>query len=405
MPTAGYDLAIIGGGLVGLASAMELLARHPRLKLILLEKEPEIALHQSGHNSGVLHGGIYYAPGSLKATACVTGKARLIRFCEEHAIPYDLVGKLIVATDEDELPRLEALYQRGLDNGVPGLALVGPDALREIEPYCTGIRAIHSPETGIVDFSQVARAYAGEVLKHGGVIRTGHEVLDIRGARGRYQLVTSGGDVEAGAVVACAGLHADRIARLTGASELPRIVPFRGDYYMLRPELSDRVRGMIYPVPDPRFPFLGVHFTRRINGDVWLGPNAVLAFAREGYNRLDINLADLREALAFSGFQKLATRFWRTGMAEFYRDFSKRAFLRALQRYMPELTPADLVPGPSGVRAQALGADGALVDDFVVHRQGRALHVRNAPSPAATSSLAIADLVADQVDRALDLAT
>lgn len=403
MPTAGYDLAIIGGGLVGLATAMELLVRHPALTLVVLEKEFQVARHQSGHNSGVLHGGIYYAPGSMKATACVAGKARLIEFCAEHGIPFDLVGKLIVATSEDELPRLETLYQRGIANGVPGLRMVGPEELREIEPHCTGIRAIHSPKTGIIDFTLVARAYAQQVTARGGEIRLNHEVTDIHGARGRYLLGTSGGDVEADAIVSCAGLYADRVARLTGAPDVPRIVPFRGDYYMLRPELSDRVRGMIYPVPDPRFPFLGVHFTRRINGDVWLGPNAVLAFAREGYGRFDLNLNDLRDALSFPGFQKLATKFWRTGLEEYYRDFSKRAFLAALQRYMPDLAMADLIPGPSGVRAQALGADGALVDDFVVHQQGRALHVRNAPSPAATSSLAIADLIADRASQVMGL--
>lgn len=403
MPTAGYDLAIIGGGLVGLATAMELLVRHPALTLVVLEKESEVARHQSGHNSGVLHGGIYYAPGSMKATACVAGKARLIEFCAEHGIPFDLVGKLIVATSEDELPRLETLYQRGIANGVPGLRMVGPEELREIEPHCTGIRAIHSPKTGIIDFTLVARAYAQQVTARGGEIRLNHEVTDIHGARGRYLLGTSGGDVEADAIVSCAGLYADRVARLTGAPDVPRIVPFRGDYYMLRPELSDRVRGMIYPVPDPRFPFLGVHFTRRINGDVWLGPNAVLAFAREGYGRFDLDLNDLRDALSFPGFQKLATKFWRTGLEEYYRDFSKRAFLAALQRYMPDLAMADLIPGPSGVRAQALGADGALVDDFVVHQQGRALHVRNAPSPAATSSLAIADLIADRASQMMGL--
>lgn len=403
MPTAGYDLAIIGGGLVGLATAMELLVRHPALTLVVLEKESQVARHQSGHNSGVLHGGIYYAPGSMKATACVAGKARLIEFCAEHGIPFDLVGKLIVATSEDELPRLETLYQRGIANGVPGLRMVGPEELREIEPHCTGIRAIHSPKTGIIDFTLVARAYAQQVTARGGEIRLNHEVTDIRSARGRYLLGTSGGDVEADAIVSCAGLYADRVARLTGAPDVPRIVPFRGDYYMLRPELSDRVRGMIYPVPDPRFPFLGVHFTRRINGDVWLGPNAVLAFAREGYGRFDLDLNDLRDALSFPGFQKLAAKFWRTGLEEYYRDFSKRAFLAALQRYMPDLAMADLIPGPSGVRAQALGADGALVDDFVVHQQGRALHVRNAPSPAATSSLAIADLIADRASQVMGL--
>lgn len=383
---------------------MELLRRHPSLRLVLLEKEADIAQHQSGHNSGVLHSGIYYAPGSLKATACVAGKERLIAYCEDHGITYDLCGKVIVATDEEELPRLDALYQRGLANGVPGLELIGPERLRELEPHCVGIKALYSPRTGIVDFRQVARAYARDVEARGGEIRVNHEVTAIAERRGRYALTTPVGEFEAGAVVSCAGLYADRVARLTGAPAVPQIVPFRGDYYLLRPEKSDLVNGMIYPVPDPRFPFLGVHFTRRLNGDVWLGPNAVLAFAREGYGRFDVNPGDLAEALAYPGFQKLAAKYWRTGLDEFYRDYSKRAFLQALQRYLPALTLDDLVPGPSGVRAQALGADGALVDDFIVNHQGRTLHVRNAPSPAATSSLAIATLIADTADQALALA-
>ncbi len=393
-----YDLAIIGGGIVGLATAMELQERDPSLRLAVLEKEQQIARHQTGHNSGVIHSGIYYAPGSLKAKACVAGKEKLIRFCREHGIVYDLCGKVIVATDEEELPRLEALYQRGLANGVPGLELIGPERLREIEPHCAGIKALYSPTTGIVDFGQVARKYAEIVAARGGAILTDHEVTGIDREDGRYRLATPAGTVEARAVISCAGLHSDRVAALSGAPDLPRIVPFRGDYYVLKPERSGLVNGMIYPVPDPRFPFLGVHFTRRLDGDIWLGPNAVLAFAREGYGRLDVNPRDLWETLRFRGFRTLAVKFWRTGLEEMYRDFSKRAFLKALQRYMPGLTLADMVPGPSGVRAQALGEDGTLVDDFVVDHRGDTLHVRNAPSPAATSSLAIAELIADAAE-------
>ena len=403
-PKGGWDLAIIGGGIVGLASARELLIRHPELRLVVLEKEDGIARHQSGHNSGVIHSGIYYAPGSLKAKACVAGKEKLLRFCDERGITYDLCGKVIVALDEEELPRLETLYQRGLANGVPGLELIGPERLREIEPDAVGIKALYSPTTGIIDFTQVAQAYADDVEARGGEIKLNHEVTAIEEHGGPYLLFTPSATIEARYVISCAGLHSDRVATMTGAPPTPKIVPFRGDYYLLHPEKGDRLRGMIYPVPDPRFPFLGVHFTRRLNGEVWLGPNAVLAFAREGYGRLTTSPGDLLESLAYSGFRSLALKFWRTGLAEMYRDYSKGAFLKELQRYMPDLTMDDLLPGPSGVRAQALAEDGTLVDDFVVNHNGNALHVRNAPSPAATSSLAIAAMVADTADRAFGLA-
>jgi L-2-hydroxyglutarate oxidase LhgO len=382
---------------------MELLARYPSLHLVILEKEHALAQHQTGHNSGVIHSGIYYVPGSLKAQACVTGKAKLIRFCDKHAIPYDLCGKVIVATHQEELPRLETLYQRGVTNGVPGLELIGPERLREIEPCAVGIKALYSPTTGIVDFGQVAAAYAHEVTARGGEILVDHEVTAIEQWSAGYRLVTPSTAVETRYVISCAGLHADRVARMSGTPGTPQIVPFRGDYYILRPQRAEMVRGMIYPVPDPRFPFLGVHFTRRMNGDIWLGPNAVLAFAREGYRLRDVNLRDLWETLRYGGFRKLALKYWRTGLDEMYRDVSKRAFLKALQRYMPDLRPADLLPGPSGVRAQALAPDGALVDDFVVNHQGGTLHVRNAPSPAATSSLAIAELIADKAGEAFAL--
>ena len=404
MPEARWDLAIIGGGIVGLASARELLIRHPELRLAILEKESAIGQHQTGHNSGVIHSGIYYAPGSLKAKACVAGKEKLLRFCDERGITYDLCGKVIVALDEEELPRLETLYQRGLANGVPGLEMIGPERLREIEPDAVGIKALYSPATGIIDFTQVARAYADDVEARGGEIKLNHEVTAIEEHGGPYLLFTPSDTIEARYVISCAGLHSDRVATMTGAPPTPKIVPFRGDYYLLHPEKGDRLRGMIYPVPDPRFPFLGVHFTRRLNGEVWLGPNAVLAFAREGYGRLSTSPGDLIESLAYPGFRSLALKFWRTGLAEMYRDYSKGAFLKELQRYMPDLTLDDLLPGPSGVRAQALAEDGTLVDDFVVNHNGNALHVRNAPSPAATSSLAIAEMVADTADRAFGLA-
>ena len=398
-----FDIAIVGAGIVGLATARELLTRRPGLRVGVLDKEPAIAQHQTGHNSGVIHAGVYYAPGSLKARACVAGKAKLIRFCEEHRIPYELCGKVIVATEESELPRLHELYKRGQANGVPGLELIGPRRLRELEPHVEGIQALYSPTTGIVDFGRVAHAYADEVQARGGTILTGHEVIAITQRDGLRQLVTPVGTIEARVVITCAGVYADRVARLTGAPESPKIVPFRGDYYVLRPERAGMVRSLIYPVPDPRFPFLGVHFTRRIDGSVWLGPNAVLAFSREGYRFRDVNFRDLKETLSFPGFRKLARRYWRTGGAEMYRDLSKRSFLKELQRYMPDLRPDDLLPGPSGVRAQALAPDGSLVDDFVVDRQEGALHVRNAPSPAATSSLAIAELIADAVEETTDL--
>jgi L-2-hydroxyglutarate oxidase len=394
------DIAIIGGGIVGLAAARELLRRRPGARLVVLEKEPAIGQHQTGHNSGVIHSGIYYAPGSLKAKACVAGAAALMRYCDERGIPYERCGKVIIARNEAELGRLDELYRRGTANGVPGLEMIGPERLREIEPHAVGVRAIWSPNTGIVDYLRVAVAYAEDVQNAGGEIRTKHEVKQIERGPDGVRLTTTRGDIRARTVIACAGLYADRVAAMTGAPPNPRIVPFRGDYYVLRPERRSLVRGMIYPVPDPSFPFLGVHLTRRIGGEVWLGPNAVLAFAREGYSITDVNPRDLVQTFRFGGFRKLATKYWKTGLAEMWRDVSKRAFLASLRDYVPELELDDLLPGPSGVRAQALAEDGTLVDDFVVDHDGGVLHVRNAPSPAATSSLAIAEMIADAVDKA-----
>jgi L-2-hydroxyglutarate oxidase len=405
-----YDIAIVGAGIVGLATARELLLRKPGLRLIIVEKDVAIASQQSGHNSGVLHTGIYYAPGSLKAQACVEGHRRLMTFCEENGISYELCGKLIVALNENELPRLEDLYRRGTANGVMGLELVGPERLREIEPHAAGIKAIYSPTTGIVDFVGVAHAYARSVQERGGEIVVGRRVTTIatRGASATLIAQRSSGrevglEIEATHVITCAGLQSDQVSAFGQGKRDVRIVPFRGDYYLLRPEQRRLVRALIYPVPDPRFPFLGVHFTRRLNGEIWAGPNAVLAFAREGYGRWDLAPGDLWDALSYRGFWKMAAKYWRTGVEEMYRDYSKRAYVKELQRYLPELRADDLLPGPSGVRAQAVASDGRLVDDFLIRRGERTIHVQNAPSPAATSSLMVAGLIADQAESLFDL--
>jgi L-2-hydroxyglutarate oxidase len=396
-----YDVVVVGAGIVGLASARELLLRRPGLRLALVDKETRVGAHQTGHNSGVIHSGIYYAPGSLKARLCVTGARELYDYCEANDIPTERCGKVIVATDESELGRLEDLHERGTANGVPGLELIGPERLRELEPHCAGIRALWSPCTGIVDYSLVARGYARDVRDAGGEVHTGRALGGVRRYGDRVVLETPAGELETRRVLTCAGLQSDRVAALTGGAREPRIVPFRGDYWQLRPQARQLCRNLVYPVPDPAFPFLGVHATRRIRtGEVWLGPNAVLAFSREGYGRLDLRPRDLAGALANRGFQRLARRYWRMGAMEMWRDWSRRAYWRSVRRYLPDVELADMVPGPSGVRAQALSPSGALVDDFVVDAAGdRVLHVRNAPSPAATSSLAIGRLVADAAEK------
>jgi len=400
--TTRVDVLVVGGGIVGMAAAREILTRQPGISLAVVDKEPSVGRHQTGHNSGVIHSGIYYAPGSLKARLCTKGASLMYEFCERHGIPADPCGKLVVATTESELPALDELYRRGTANGVPGLEMVGPAGIHEHEPHCTGIRAIWSPATGIVDFSRVAEAMAGDVTGLGGVILTGHLVVGLTASAGSISVRTDRGEFTATRVLTCAGLHSDRVAMLSGAPEEPRIVPFRGDYWQLRPERRHLARNLIYPVPDPKFPFLGVHFTRRINDDaVWLGPNAVLALAREGYRRSALRPGDLTQTLRYPGFRRMARKYWRTGAAEVYRDISKRAFVAACQRFIPELAHTDVMPGPSGVRAQSVARDGGLVDDFVFNIQGSQLmHVRNAPSPAATSCLAIGQLIADEWDRA-----
>lgn len=390
-----YDLIVVGGGIVGLATSYRLLQARPHLRLAILEKEPELATNQSGHNSGVLHAGLYYVPGSLKARLCREGKQMVQEFADEHGIRYELCGKVVVALDETELERLENIRIRAEANGVEGLRQIGGEELREIEPHCLGIRALHSPRTGIIDFRQVALAIADEVRALGGEIFTSSPVTGIEERRdGDLRFTVRGADgverdVLARNGITCAGIYSDRVAAMTGDEGDERIVPFRGDYYTLTEDARHLCRSLIYPVPDPSFPFLGVHLTKRIDGQVWAGPNAVLAFSRDGYARSDIRPRDLAGALTYPGFIRLATKYLGTGLAEFWRDLSKQAFLKALQKMTPDLRGDQLIWGPSGVRAQSLKRDGKMVDDFSLAQSGRLMHVRNAPSPAATASLAI----------------
>lgn len=398
-----FDLVVIGAGIVGLATALNITQRYPRLKLCILEKEDRLAAHQTGHNSGVIHSGIYYRPGSLKAQTCMAGAKALVAFCAQHDIPYEQCGKVVVATAPEELPRLEELFRRGTANGVTGLEMVGPERLREIEPHVAGIRGLYVPTTGIIDFSRVAHTYAHIVQGRGGEIRTRHQVQKVVHMDGGLVLETTAATVRTKFLINCGGLFADRLARLTGVSPDLQIVPFRGEYYTVVPQRRGLVRNLIYPVPDPALPFLGVHFTRTISGEVEAGPNAILALAREGYKKTDVDLRDVRETLTFPGFWRMVRRYWQTGSGEMYRSFSKGAFLKALQRLLPELTANDLQPGGSGVRAQAIAPNGALVDDFVVTVSGNTLHVLNAPSPGATASLAIGRLIVEQAAQAFSL--
>lgn len=398
-----YDIAVVGGGIVGLATARELTERFPRLKVAGVEKEDGFNAHQTGRNSGVIHSGIYYKPGSLKAKLSVEGRKLAWDYCASKGIAYKQVGKLIVATDANELGRLDDLFERGRQNGVEGLEMLDAAGIAEREPHCRGIRAIWSPVTGIVDWGLVSRTYAEDAREAGAEFYLGHEVTKIARSGGVTVLSTSKGDVQARAVIACGGLYSDKLARMSGGGRDPKIVPFRGDYLVLRPEKAHLVNGNIYPVPDPEFPFLGVHFTPRMDGSIWLGPNAVLAFAREGYSFWTINPPELWDALTYPGFFKLATKYWRIGMGEMYRDLVRDAYVKALRRYIPELEPEDCLPGPAGVRAQAMTADGSLVDDFVFEGSEGVVHVRNAPSPAATSSLAIAKYIVDEAERQFGL--
>jgi L-2-hydroxyglutarate oxidase LhgO len=400
-----YDIAVVGGGIVGLATSRELLRRHPRLRLVNVEKEPAYNRHQTGRNSGVIHAGIYYKPGSLKAKLCVEGRKLALAYLDEKQIPYQMVGKLIVATEESELGRLDDLLARGRQNGIENLQILDAAQIREREPHCRGIRAIFSPVTGIVDWGRVSQSYADDARELGAAMELGSEVVGIDRVGTVNWIRTTKGTIEAKAVITCGGLYADKLGRMTGGARDPKIVPFRGDYLVLRPEKSALVKGNIYPVPDPEFPFLGVHFTPRMDGSIWLGPNAVLAFAREGYSFFDINPPELWDALTYPGFFKLASKFWKVGAGEMYRDLIRSAYVTALRRYIPDLTPGDCLPGPAGVRAQAMAPDGSLVDDFVFEGGDGVVHVRNAPSPAATSSLAIGKYVADEAERRFGLTT
>jgi L-2-hydroxyglutarate oxidase LhgO len=403
-----YDLTIIGGGIIGLATALKITEGHPRIRLLLLEKEPELALHQTGHNSGVIHSGLYYLPGSIKAQTCVAGRKALIEFCDRNRVPYEICGKTVVATSTEELPRLEELYRRGAANGLEGLELVGPERLKELEPHAIGIKALRVPETGIIEYKKVAAAYASEIRAAGGDIRTSHRVVGTIAARGEIVLQTSGGDYRTLYFINCCGLYSDVMASMMattegGSKEEHRIIPFRGEYYKLAPARHSLVRNLIYPVPDPAFPFLGVHFTRMMNGGVEAGPNAVFALAREGYRHTDVNLRDLWRTVSFKGFWVMTGKYWQTGFGELYRSLSKAAFVRALQKLLPEITETDLIPGGAGVRAQAVSASGALVDDFVIRESRRAIHVLNAPSPGATASLAIGKSIAAMAAKNFDL--
>lgn len=389
MPEERFDIVVVGGGIVGLSAAMHATQQFPQLRLIVLEKEDAVARHQSGHNSGVIHSGIYYKPGSLKARLCVEGAAAMVHFCREHGIPHEVCGKVIVATSEDEVPRLDALLERGRTNGLAGLRLLNRDQLREIEPHCGGLRGLHVPGTGITDYAAVAAKYAELIALQGGSVRTGTAVTGIAGRGGEIVVETTRGALSTRYLINCAGLQSDRVGRIAGQKPDVRIIPFRGEYYDLVPAKHALVRGLIYPVPDPQFPFLGVHFTRRIHGGVDAGPNAVLAFKREGYRRTDFDLRDAVDEFRFSGFWRMAAKHWRFGAAEFYRSFFKKAFVKALQRLLPEIEEQDLVAAGAGVRAQALRRDGSLVDDFQFVAAENMLHLYNVPSPAATASLPI----------------
>ena len=390
-----YDITIVGGGILGLATALKIGAAHSNTKLLILEKEAGLARHQTGNNSGVIHSGLYYRPGSLKAQSCVSGRKELIAFCDQHEIPYEICGKVVVATSTVELPRLDELHRRGQANGLQNLELIGPERLKELEPHASGIKGLYVPETGIVDYRKVAAAYGEKVRDANGDIRLSQRVVGLLDRGDEIILQTSGGDYRSKYLINCCGLQSDIVANMSGDSgpesneEEHRIIPFRGEYYKLTPEREHLVKNLIYPVPDPTFPFLGVHFTRMARGGVEAGPNAVFAYAREGYRHSDINLGDLWRTLSFKGFWAITAKYWQTGFGELYRSLSKKAFVRALQKLLPEIQETDLVPGGAGVRAQAVSASGALVDDFVIKQSRRAIHVLNAPSPGATASLAI----------------
>ena len=399
-----YDIAIIGGGIIGLATAMRLTQEFPRYKIVVIEKEAEVAQHQTGHNSGVIHAGIYYAPGSQKANFCSTGGALLREFCDERGIEYEMCGKLIVAINDDEVPRLEDLFKRGTANGAQGLEMVGKERLREIEPHAAGVKAIFSPNTGIIDYTKVSQAYSVEMREGGADLLTRTKVHEIARRSGMLYLMTSRGEIPARHVINCAGLHADSVARMMGVDIGVRIIPFRGEYFSLRPERANLVKGLLYPVPDPALPFLGVHFTKRISGSVEAGPNAVLALAREGYKKTNFSLTDMLGHLTYPGFWRMSKTYWKTGLQEQYRSMVKTTFVRSLQTLVPEIQMEDLHEPGAGVRAQAVDRQGRLLQDFSIAETENAIHVLNAPSPGATSSLSISRYIVDMAQKSFELA-
>lgn len=392
------DVLIIGGGIIGLASAYNLIKLYPKKSIVVLEKEPELAVHQSGRNSGVLHSGIYYRPGSLKAVNCRVGKAAMEEFCDQEGIPYRTCGKVIVAVDADEVTRLQAIYERGRANGIK-CELIGPSRLRELEPYAAGIKAIYVPETGVVDFKQVCLRLADIIKATGHQILTGVKVTTINERSGEIIVKTTDGEFFPRFIINCAGLYSDRVAAMHTRSMPVKIVPFRGEYYRLKPEAEKFCQNLIYPVPDPRFPFLGVHFTRKLSGEVKCGPNAVLALAREGYCKSEVNVWDLWESLTYPGFAKVAAKYWRLGLGEIWRSVNKEAFVTALQRLIPAVATEHLLPYPAGIRAQAVALDGRILDDFAFTENSRVVDVINAPSPGATASLSIGKTVVERLSK------
>jgi (S)-2-hydroxyglutarate dehydrogenase len=390
-----HDIIIIGGGAVGLATALQLQKRNPSLKIVILEKEQVVGNHQTGNNSNVIHSGIYYKPGSLKAKNCIGGYRMLLDFCREHDVPFNICGKVIVATAENELPLLKNIFDRGQQNGLSNLKMLNAGELKEYEPHVAGIAGIHVPQTGIVDYRLVAERYAQVFQRNGGQLKLGEKVVDIKLNNGGVEVITEKSNYSSRLLVNCAGLYSDKIAKLTSQKIDVQIIPFRGEYYKLKKEKEYLVKTLIYPVPDPNFPFLGVHFTTMPGGGVECGPNAVLAFKREGYKKSDIDLSELSETLAWPGFRKIVSRYWRTGIGEMYRSYSKAAFTKALQKLLPEIQEHDLEPGGAGVRAQACDRNGGLVDDFLIIEENNVINVCNAPSPAATSSLSIGATIAD----------
>ncbi|MBK7937544.1 MAG: L-2-hydroxyglutarate oxidase [Lewinellaceae bacterium] len=392
-----YDIIIAGGGIVGLATGLQLQRAAPKLRIAILEKENQVAIHQSSRNSGVIHSGIYYKPGSLRATNCLRGYRLLIDFCRDQGIPFDICGKIIVATLESERGQLDKIYRRGLENGLAGIRKISPEEVAGIEPHVRCIEAVLVPQAGIIDYGTVARKYAELIADKGGRIFTGHKVVAIQENPDEVMVTAGNCEFSARVFVNCGGLYSDTITRLAGEHPGVQILPFRGEFYELKPDRQHLVNNLIYPVPNPDFPFLGVHFTRMIGGGIEAGPNAVLAFGRESYSRWDLNIRELLEILAFSGFQKIARKYWRDGWAEMQRSYSKRHFVRALRRLVPEISEDDVIPGRSGVRAMACDGDGNLLDDFFILERKRCVHVCNAPSPAATASLAIGETVAGKV--------